>query len=177
MTYTQKRSKKRNINRRLGYKQSNKLNRTYKQYGGAEDYNDAEDYDDNVSVSDEEAKITPEQKEQKNDEEFSKASEALEIVCKKEDEELQELLYDYEDDIATLNRLYDGDLTNLVEINTHSQECSEMLSVGIKKFSDIFFKKIEEVKSLTETIKDKNDKILEDLNINEYENAVEGGNL
>ena len=37
MTYSKKRSKKRNINRRLGYKKkrSNKLNRIYKQYGGA----------------------------------------------------------------------------------------------------------------------------------------------
>lgn len=170
MKYSNKRSRKKNINYKIGYKDSKKLKRFYKQYGGAED-----DYVDELpdTATEEEENITPEQQEEINDKEFSKASEALDTICKTEDEELQELLKDYEDDIENLNRLYDGDLETLVKINTQSGECSDMLSGGITEFSNKFFNKIEEVKSLTEKIKIKNEKMLEKLerNISEETNS------
>ena len=156
MTYSKKRSKKRNINRRIGYKDSKKLKRFYKQYGGAED-----DYigDSQDIATEEEENITADKQAKINDNEFIKASEALDTICNTEDEELQELLTDYDDDIETLIRLYDGDLETLVKINTQSGECSDMLSGGITEISDMFFNKIEEIKNKTEDMLDKLERI------------------
>ena len=153
MTYSKKRSKKRNINRRLGYKKkrSNKLNRIYKQYGGANNmvyvndiYVNDEDVNDE-SANNKEENMTREELEKLISEEFLKPSNK---ECETEEVELKELLLDYEDDIATLNRLYEEDLLHLEKITEYSYECSEILSKQIREFNIKFFKGIENIVTL-----------------------------